>query len=342
MKAGKNPPVFSKPSDREIVMTRIIDAPREFVWKACTDPDTIPKWWAPKSTLVTVDKMEVKPGGVWRFLVRGPDGEDYAFSGVYREKVPPERLVYTSGFEDAPEDAVLETLTFEELDGKTKLTVTSLFPTAEDRDWVITSEGEKAGAEAWDRLEEHLEGMTAVGQGAIRTDAENAEDYEFTIVRVLEAPRETVWKAWTESERLAQWWGPRGYRMLIRKMDLSPGGVLHYCIQAPEGRSGFRDTWSKLVYREILPPERLAFVSAFSDEAGASTRHPFDPKWPVEVLNVVTFSERQGKTLVTLKATAFNATEAERVAFMKGRGLMLQEFICTFDWLMKYLKDKSA
>ena len=81
------------PSDREIVMTRLFDAPRELVFKAYTDPAMVPHWWGQRGATTTVDKMDVRPGGAWRFVQRGPDGSEFAFNGEYREIVPPERLV---------------------------------------------------------------------------------------------------------------------------------------------------------------------------------------------------------------------------------------------------------
>lgn len=104
----------TKPSDREIVMTRVFHAPRELVFKAYTDPDLIPQWWGPRRFITTVDKMDVRPGGAWRYLQRGPDGNEYGFNGVYRELVPPERLVSTFEFEGMPGHVVLDTATFED------------------------------------------------------------------------------------------------------------------------------------------------------------------------------------------------------------------------------------
>jgi len=96
---------------------------------------------------------------------------------------------------------------------------------------------------------------------------------EFSITRVFDAPRDLVWKAFTESERLLQWWGPKGFTMRVAKLDLRPSGVFHYSMRSPEGR----DMWGKFVYREIVAPERIVFVNSFSDEAGNLTRHPFTP-----------------------------------------------------------------
>lgn len=148
--------LIAEPGKPEIVMTCMFDAPRELVFKACTDPDLVPQWWGPKRLTTTVDKMDVKPGGVWRFVQRDSSGSEYAFNGVYREIVSPERLVYTFEFEGMPGHVMLETLTFEEHDGKTKLTDTSVFDTVGERDGMLESGMEEGAAESMDRLAELL------------------------------------------------------------------------------------------------------------------------------------------------------------------------------------------
>jgi uncharacterized protein YndB with AHSA1/START domain len=153
MTESKNPATFLFPSDREIDMTRVIDAPRELVFRAYTNPDLIPQWWGPEHLMTRVDRMDLRPGGVWRFVQRGSDGSEYVFHGVYREIVPPERLVDTFEFEGMPGHVMLETVTFEGHDGGTKVTVTSLFRTMEDRDGMLGSGMEKGAAESMDRLE---------------------------------------------------------------------------------------------------------------------------------------------------------------------------------------------
>jgi uncharacterized protein YndB with AHSA1/START domain len=144
------------PSDREIVMTRVFDAPRELVFEAYTDPEAIPQWWGPRAYTTTVEKMDVRPGGAWRFVQRGADGAEHAFNGVYRDVVPPERLVSTFEYEGLPGHVVVDTATFEERDGKTTLTTRSLFDTVEDRDGMLQSGMETGAAESMDRLAEFL------------------------------------------------------------------------------------------------------------------------------------------------------------------------------------------
>jgi len=154
--SGKNVPKFEFLSDREVVITRIFDAPRELVFKASTDPNLIPQWWGPKRFATTVEKMEVKPGGVWRFIQLDQDGNKYAFNGAYREIVPPEREVHTFEFEGMPGHVILETSTLEEFEGKTKLTVTDLFQSVEDRDGMFNSGMKEGSTESMDRLEKLL------------------------------------------------------------------------------------------------------------------------------------------------------------------------------------------
>ena len=152
--SGKNVPRFELLSDREVVITRIFDAPRDLVFKASTNPDLIPQWWGPKRFATTVEKMDVNPGGVWRFIQHDQDGNEYAFNGVYMEIVPPEREVHTFEFEGMPGHVILETSTFKEFEGKTKLTVTDLFQSIEDRDGMFKSGMKEGATESMDRLEE--------------------------------------------------------------------------------------------------------------------------------------------------------------------------------------------
>jgi uncharacterized protein YndB with AHSA1/START domain len=144
---------LSLPSDCEILITRVFDAPRELVFRAHTDPALIPLWWGPRNTTTIVDRMDVRPGGGYRFIHRTDDGSEYIFSGEFREIDPPRRLVQTSEMEGAP-GSVLETITFEELNGRTTLTVLDLCPTQEVRDAILASGMEEGLAESYDRLAE--------------------------------------------------------------------------------------------------------------------------------------------------------------------------------------------
>jgi len=163
--------------------------------------------------------------------------------------------------------------------------------------------------------------------------AEKTAGQDFVIARTFDAPRELVWKAWTERERLMQWFGPKGFTMAAAKMDFRPGGMFHYCLRSPDGK----EMWGKFVYREIVAPEKIVLVNSFSDANGGLTRHPFSPSWPLEMLTETTLVERDGKTTLTIKWTPLNATDEEKKAFDGARGGMTQGWTGTFEQLAEYL-----
>ncbi len=144
------------PSDREIVSERVFDAPRARVFAVYTDPELIPQWWGPRRMTTVVDQMDVRPGGVWRFVAHDPDGREQGFRGIYREVTPPERIVQTFEWEGMPGHVIVEHAAFEELGGRTRVTVTSLFHTTEERDGMLSSGMEKGLTESHDRLDELL------------------------------------------------------------------------------------------------------------------------------------------------------------------------------------------
>lgn len=149
--------ITAEPGKQEIVITRVFDAPRELVFKTITDPSLVPQWWGPKRFTTTVDKMEVRPGGQWRFVQRDADGNEYAFRGVYHEIVSPERIVQTFEFEGMPGHVSLETVRLEAQGGKTKWTTTAVYQSVEDRDGMVQSGMEGGAIELMDRLAELVE-----------------------------------------------------------------------------------------------------------------------------------------------------------------------------------------
>ena len=164
-------------------------------------------------------------------------------------------------------------------------------------------------------------------------DAAASVETEFVFTRVFDAPRELVWKAFTEPERLEQWWGPRGFTTRVHKLELRPGGVFLFSQRAPDGREMF----GKWVYREIVAPERLVVVNSFCDQNENLVRHPMSPDWPLELLSSSTFTEQRGRTTLTIQATPINAIESERKTFAAGKTSMDEGFSGTLDHLAEYL-----
>ena len=163
-------------------------------------------------------------------------------------------------------------------------------------------------------------------------------DKELVLERVLDAPRELVFKAWTEAERLAHWWGPVGFELGISKMDLRPGGTFLYSMKTPEGM----EMWGKFTFHEIEAPEKLVFVNSFSDPDGSVTRAPFSATWPLEVYNILTLTEQDGKTRLVLRGYPINATEEELATFEGMRGSMNEGWAGTFGQLDTYLAGAQS
>jgi uncharacterized protein YndB with AHSA1/START domain len=142
--------------DLEIVTDRVFDAPRERVFQAFVDPELIPQWWGRREDNMTIDKLDAREGGEWRFVTDGPDGNT-AFRGTFRAIEPPARLEQTFEWEGMPGHIVVETATFEDLgDGRTKVSTRSVFDTTEDRDGMLASGMEIGMGESYEKLDELL------------------------------------------------------------------------------------------------------------------------------------------------------------------------------------------
>jgi len=154
--------ISAEQGKQEILITREFDAPRELVFKAITNPELIPQWWGPRFLSTIVDKMDVRPGGQWRFINRDAEGNDYGFHGVYHEILAPERIIDTLEFEGLPETGhvTLETLKLEKLPGgRTRLIAQSVFQSVADRDGMLQTDMEEGVNDTYDRLAELLKKM---------------------------------------------------------------------------------------------------------------------------------------------------------------------------------------
>jgi uncharacterized protein YndB with AHSA1/START domain len=143
------------PTDREIVLTRVFDAPRHLVWDAFTKPELLKRWFGPRDWSLVVCEVDLKVGGGFRFVLRGPDGRDMGMRGTYREIMPGERSIHTESFDDFPGESTVTTVLTEKA-GTTTLTATVLYPSREVRDAVIQSGMEHGAAESYDKLAELL------------------------------------------------------------------------------------------------------------------------------------------------------------------------------------------
>jgi uncharacterized protein YndB with AHSA1/START domain len=298
-------------SDREIVITRLFDAPQELVYEAWTDPKRLPYWWGPKGFSTTVHEMDLRPGGIWRLTMHGPDGTDYKNRIVFLEIVKPEKLVFKNESEHGSEPVSHETtVTFEKQGDKTHVTLRMLFETAAHREYVVTKHNAIEGGKQ--TLGRFAELLAAGGQ-------------EVTITRILDAPREMVFDAWIDAERLKHWWGPTGFTNPVCEFDPRPGGAIRIDMRAPDG----------VVYPmsgrvlEIVKAERLVFTSVALDKDGNAM---------FENLNTVTFADDHGKTKLTVHAQVQTATE-QAAPYLKG---MNEGWKLTLDRLEGFMERQPA
>jgi uncharacterized protein YndB with AHSA1/START domain len=280
-------------SDRAIIITRAFDAPRELVWKAWTDPQHIEQWWGPKGFTTRVIEMDLRPGGQSRYVMVGPDGTEYPVKGVFRELIPLERIVATDefdeGFEqvtsaDLPQGVVTTTI-FEEFEGKTKLTLQIVHPSADDR-----RKHEEMGVVAgwnstFDCLDEYLVNQSAQQRNGLTITLPS--DREILITRVFNAPRRLVFAAWTQPEHVKHWFGGcSSMKLVICDINLRVGGTWRYVLHDPNTGTDFGLSGE---YREIAPPERLVATERYESVPNSDR------------LNTLTLTEHGGKTTLCIR-----------------------------------------
>ncbi len=161
----------------------------------------------------------------------------------------------------------------------------------------------------------------------------SADEPIYKIVRSFAAPRDLVWRAWTEADLLAQWFGPKGVATTVKTLDLRPGGMLHSSMTNPDGSI----MWARFDYREVDPPHRLSWVHGFSDEDANRCPSPFGGPFPMEMLTTVVFEDRGDTTRITLTWQPLNATAEECAAFVASMGSFDMGWGGSFDQLDEFL-----
>lgn len=296
-------------------VTRRFAAPRDVVFDLCSDPNHITHWWGPVGFSTTTQAFDFRPGGVWKHVMHGPDGTDYDNEVVYREIVRPEKIAY-SHISPPPFETVM---TFKAVGDDTELTFHMTFPTAEMRQAIADAKAAEGLRDTVDRFNDYIAG-----------DAADT----FVIARTVDAPRDVVWRAWTDEKALGQWFGPKGVETISADMDFRVGGTFHFGMRTPDGQT----MYGKWVFRAIEPQRRLVWVHSFADKDRNVARHPMSPTWPAEMLTTVTFDEYAGKTVVTVRWTPMNANATERKIFTDAKAGMGQGWGGTFERLDAFLR----
>jgi len=265
---------------RVVTISQIVNAPPDLAFKAWLEPRHLVHWFrAAEGWRTPFAEIDPRKGGIFRIGFASPDGKnDFVFGGTYDEVAAPERLVFTIG------DGRPVSVSFAEDAGKTRI---ELDLTLEDVN------GEAQQRAGWSAMLANLATHLANPAPAL-------VERTVVITRLFDAPRELVFKAWTDPVMVAKWWGPKGFTNPVCEVDARPGRALRIVMRGPGGT----DFPMRGIFREVVPPERLVFTNIAVDE----NDNPI-----LEGLTTVTFTERDGKTELTIHTTAVAQIEEASV-----------------------------
>lgn len=269
----------------EITISRIIDAPRDRVFAAWTDPDSLNEWWGPQGFSNTTESIDLRPGGVWRFVMHSPDGTDYPNRITFQEIVAPERITYLHGEDEGRPRDFHTTVTFDDLGDQTRLTMRMVFASA---DLLRQAEGFGALQGGHSTIDKLSEFVAAAGGNT-----------DLVISRIFNAPVAAVWRAMTEPEGVKRWWGPEHFTSPVAEIDFREGGRFLFAMRDPEGN----DYWSTGEYKEIVPHQRIVYTDSFADAEGnvvSPAVMGMGEAYPEAVLVTWEFEDLGGQTRLTI------------------------------------------
>ena len=276
------------PSEREIRFRRTVDAPIDLVWSIWSDPKHLHRWFGPTGFKNTTERFDFRVGGEWRFTMHAPDGRDIPNRIKFIEILPPTRLVYENGW-DSPGKALDFTVTWSfraEGAKRTRIEIVMTYADAAALQVAVEHYGvNPGGPQTLERIAQQLERAQA--------PAEDTSGREIVTTRVVRAPRELVWAAWTEVDEWKQWWGPDGFTHTVKVMEVRSGGRWEFTMHGPDGTDYRNDA----TYTEVIRPAFIGF------------RHHSAPKFTASA----TFEEVPEGTRVTLR-TVFDTVDAHRSA----------------------------
>jgi uncharacterized protein YndB with AHSA1/START domain len=329
-----------------LVITRMFDVPREQVWTAWTEPAQLKKWWGPRGFTSPVSRIDLRVGGMYLNCMRAPDGKDYWSTGVYREVVPPKRLVMTDSFADEEGNVVSGTyygmgpefprellviLTLEEQEGKTRLTLQH--GSVENLNETDAANMEQGWNESFDKLAEYLRTPKNKGEPSrtkknpTRITAEPAKQ-EIIITRDFDAPRALVFRAFTDPNLYVQWLGPRGLTTTLEMFEPRNGGSWRY-IQTDQDGNEFAFHG---VNHEVLPPERI--IGTFEFDGLPETGHV--------ILQTARFKELPGNRTKLTSQSVFQSVEDRDGMLQSGMEAGVNDSYERLDELLGKLQNKNV
>ena len=296
----------------QIVTTRLLDAPRELVWRAFTESGQVEQWWGPVGFTTTTQQMEVRVGGVWRNVMHGPDGTDYPNRIAFTRVEPAALLAWAHDDDSGGEPWFHVAVTFEDLGERTRLTLRHIFPSGAARDHNIASYGSLQGViDNNNRLASHLLAM--------------AGERDFVIAREFDAPPRLLWRAWTDASLMARWWGPAIFTNTLCEVDARVGGRYRITMSGPYPGPGVTHYPVVGDYLEVVDGERLVMTVDCSGHPAAwhdmvrPGRAADDTNPAGTMLQTVSFEALAGeRTRLTVRS---RMVSAEVLAAMRGMGM---------------------
>lgn len=304
---GSDPRPALPRDDRELVIARLFDAPRELVFEAYTNTDAKSQWWGPHGFTTTTHTADVRPGGEWRFTMHGPDGTDYPNRIVYREIVAPERLVYDHDDDGEARGVEVRTrfvaeLSFEARGNQTLVTLRQRWPSVEVLAAKEAAVGAIAGGQqTLQRLAQHLARIAPDRVAPPRrvVTVAFASERELVLMRPFAATPQQLFDAFVRPEAFARWWGPHGVQNVACELDPRPGGAWRLVQRAADGVA-YQVSGE---YREVVPAERLVMTWRIRDAGGGGEAgHAAGAARDHEDLRMtVSFARVAGETVLTIR-----------------------------------------
>ena len=315
------------PTDKPmIITTRIINAPRELVFKVLTDPNHIVEFWGPNGFTNTTKSMDVKVGGQWLFTMHGPDGTNWPNRIIYRQIEAPRLIIWEhdNGGEGEVDHRFTGEIELWDESNKTRIELRMIEKSIEARDAIVGFAAE-GGRQNLDRLASHLDVMQAAPQDS------------FIISRSFPVPRQRLYQACSNAEEMLAWFSPPGAKTIKAELDFKAGGTFFYGMQMPDGNM----MYGKSLYVEIVPNEKIIYYTRFADEHGNIISHPMSPTWPKEMHTTFLFAdEGETNSHLTVIWNYDGDDPLQKSTFMGAKSGMRLGWTGTLDGLTNYFRKK--
>ncbi len=311
------------PKDKPQINTeRLLNAPRELVWKVLTFPEHLQYFWGPDGFTNSYKKFDLRVGGEALFTMHGPDGTDYPNRFIFRTITPPSYMAWDhDGGDDHPESLhFLGEIELLAEGNKTRIHLRLTVDSVAQRD-EIAKYAVEGGIQNLDRLAAYVAPMA---------EALN----RFVIERSFGVSQQRLFEVCSQVEHIRQWMSPAGMKVIKAEQDLKPGGTYHYGLATTDGH----EMWGKITYKEITPTTRLVYLQSFSDKFGNITAHPMAPTWPKEMVTIFDFiPEGPNQTKLKITWTYAGIDDAEAATFHAAHAGMTGGWTGSLDQLQAYL-----